>query len=101
MSCFAASSRPAESGPSNLLQPGKGIAPSRTGKKSAYVSPSEDGKPPIRATLLILPGRASAAGHARPQAAECPTTMGVPAAAPTPAATPAAGTPSDAARAPP
>ena len=32
----------------------------------------------MRATLLTLPGRASAASHARLQAAECPTTMGLP-----------------------
>ena len=41
----------------------------------------------MRATLLTLPGRASAASHARLQAAECPTTMGLPAAASTAATT--------------
>ena len=41
----------------------------------------------MRATLLILAGRASAAIHARLQAAECPTTMGRPAAASTAATT--------------
>ena len=41
----------------------------------------------MRTTLLILAGRASAASHARLQAAECPTTMGLPAAASTAATT--------------
>ncbi len=54
---------------------------------SAYASPSGEGKPPIRATLLIFSGRASAASQARLQAAECPATIGFPAAASTAATT--------------
>ncbi len=59
-----------ESGPSNFSQPGKGIAPSTGSKKSAYVSPSVDGKPPISATPVTPSGRWSAATHASVHAAE-------------------------------
>ncbi len=68
--CRAASSRSTLSAPSNGSQPGNAITPSTIGKALKYVSPSDDGKPPSRATRLTRSGRRSATSQASALAAE-------------------------------